>query len=120
MYRKQYVVSKVINGAILELVDLDTNCKISIVDHPRLQHIRHFLRGGVGVLDWNTDHHNAPETRWINTVLCFDQPYKAIDIRGIRHEKQLPFDNETEVVAVLNEDWFANPRYSKAFYEIKW
>ena len=120
--RKQYIVSKAADGAILELMDVDTKKFISIEDHPKLQSIRHFLRSGVGVLAWNTDYQSDPETRWINTVFCLDQPYKIIDIHGVWNDGRLsPFmDKESDLVAILNEDWFAHPKAFGVFWELKW
>ena len=119
--RKQYVVSRAINGAILELMDVETNQRLSIIDHPKLQHIRHFLGAGVGVIDWSTSRLSDPETRWINTVACFDQPYKVIDIHGAWEDGYVnQLDDESDLVATLDEDWFAHPKVGRAFFEIKW
>jgi hypothetical protein len=124
MYRKQFFVSKAINGAILELVDVDTKQRLPIINHPKLQGIRHFLGSGVAVIGWNEDTQREPGTRWINTILCMDQPYKVIDVHGPWNDRsQSPFigDAEDDIVAILNEDWFSHPDVpGGAFWEIKW
>jgi hypothetical protein len=121
--RKQYIVSKTIDGAILELIDIDTKQFMPIVNHPKLQRIRQFLGSGVGVLGWNDDSYSDHGTRWINTVFCLDHPYKVIDVHGPWADKRLsPFiDGESDLVAILNEDWYAHPKaFGETFWEIKW
>jgi len=119
MQRTQYAVTRVNNlGAVIELCDVDTKQVLSIVNHPKLQHIREYLSSGLGVLEWNTERHD-PDTRWINAVYCLDQPYWAIDIHGPWNNAlatTLP-SNDFEVVATLNESWWVPPQVER---DIKW
>jgi hypothetical protein len=110
--RKQYAVTKAVNGAITELMDMDTKQIVPIVSHPKLQHIKGHLWKGVSVIDWSTNKNDTLGKRWINTVFCDTEPFnKVINVHGKWDDgSNYEFDTYIELVATLDEDWFVIAR----------